>query len=76
MVIAATPVIRLTVSSRAPVLPGAVAPPAGESARAVTFGKGWLAVVTRGRRGTGSAFRVFHAESGLERLSAPILPSD
>jgi hypothetical protein len=32
----------------APALPGQVALPEGETARAVTFGRGWIAVVTEG----------------------------
>jgi hypothetical protein len=40
-------VIRLPgVNTSAPVLPETVALPAGETARAVTFGDGWIAVVT------------------------------
>lgn len=39
-------VIRLKSLSPAPTLPANITLPAGERARAVTFGSGWIAVVT------------------------------
>lgn len=43
-------VTRLPAAGRAPEVPAALALPAGETAAAVTFGKGWTAVVTESGR--------------------------
>ncbi len=43
-------VTRLPAASRGPEVPAALALPAGETAAAVTFGKGWTAVVTESGR--------------------------
>ncbi|MGA0541457.1 DUF6476 family protein [Neotabrizicola sp. VNH66] len=43
-------VTRLPAADRAPEVPATLALPAGETAAAVTFGKGWTAVVTESGR--------------------------
>lgn len=60
-------VIRLSdLSPAAPLLPPALELPAGESAQAVTFGAGWVAVVTAdGERR--ERIRVFDAADGAAR---------
>lgn len=54
-------VTRLPTGTPAPALPEALSLPAGEVAEAVTFGKGWTAVVTQSGRiliyGTDGALR-------------------
>jgi hypothetical protein len=67
-------VIRLAPLTRPPELPASLPLPRGESARAVTFGSDWIAVVTAdasGRerirvldRATGAARGVMEIESG------------
>ncbi|MBP7000487.1 DUF6476 family protein [Amaricoccus sp.] len=67
-------VIRLSALSPAqPLLPPALSLPAGESAQAVTFGAGWVAVVTvdAGRR---ERIRVFDAGGGAEIAALEIGP--
>ena len=49
-----------------PALPDTVALPAGETASAVTFGTGWIAVVTRDEAGR-ERVRVLDAETGADR---------
>ena len=65
-------VIRLAALSpgAVPALPAGVALPAGESARAVTFGTGWVAVVTADAGGV-ERIRVFDA-AGAERAAVVI----
>jgi hypothetical protein len=58
----------------APALPEAVALPAGETARAVTFGTGWIAVVTVDAAGV-ERIRVLDAASGAERGAVEIAPA-
>jgi hypothetical protein len=64
-------VIRLSALPSAPPLPPEVALPAGESARAVTFGDGWLAVVTVDGAGR-ERIRILDGASGAERAVAEI----
>jgi hypothetical protein len=64
-------VIRLAPLSRSPLLPDAIALPAGETASAVTLGTGWVAVVTADGAGR-ERIRVFDALSGAERASVAI----
>src|SRR6185436_19591962 len=59
-------VIRLGPTPPAPRLPPSVRLPAGESAEAVTFGEGWLAVVTIDGGGQ-ERIRVLDSRSGDER---------
>lgn len=49
-----------------PALPNTVTLPAGETASAVTFGPGWIAVVTTDEAGA-ERVRVLDAETGAER---------
>ena len=67
-------VIRLGPVPQAPRLPPAVRLPAGESARAVTFGSGWLAVVTVDDGGR-ERIRVLDARTGDERAVTEIAPA-
>jgi hypothetical protein len=68
-------VIRLSaLSSPPPGLPPEVALPAGESARAVTLGDGWLAVVTVDAEGR-ERIRVLDGATGAERGVAEIVPA-
>lgn len=66
-------VIRLAALSptTGPALPAGLALPAGESARAVTFGTGWVAVVTVDAAGA-ERIRVLDAATGAERASVAI----
>jgi hypothetical protein len=64
-------VIRLGPAPPAPRLPAAVRLPAGESAQAVTFGKGWVALVTVDRGGQ-ERIRVLDSQSGGERAMTEI----
>lgn len=73
LVIVATLVIRLGGGPPLPVLPEAVALPPGENARAVTFGAGWVAVVTVDAAGV-ERIRVWDSASGTERASLVIPP--
>lgn len=76
-VIATTLVIRLNAvgSPPPPILPETVTLPAGERARAVTFGEGWIAVVTTDAAGT-ERIRILNAATGAERASLTIPPAD
>jgi hypothetical protein len=65
-------VIRLSDVSRAPAMPPEVALPAGESARAVTLGDGWLAVVTVDAAGR-ERIRVLDRSTGAERSVTEIV---
>lgn len=53
----------------APALPATIALPEGEQARAVTFGPGWVAVVTQSDK-----ILVLDAETGALRQSLQIAP--
>jgi hypothetical protein len=75
LVIAATLVIRLSAGPSLPPLPEAVTLPAGETARAVTFGQGWIAVVTADDAGT-ERIRVMDGASGAPRGTLEIAPDD
>ena len=66
-------VIRLSALPSAPSLPPEVALPAGESARAVTLGDGWLAVVTVDAAGR-ERIRVLDRATGAERAVTEIAP--
>ncbi|GIX14068.1 MAG: hypothetical protein KatS3mg118_2027 [Paracoccaceae bacterium] len=61
-------VIRLTQTPppALPQLPSAVTLPAGETAEAVTFGRGWVLVVTRDREGRQRA-RIYDSATGAPR---------
>ena len=59
----------------APALPAEIALPAGESARAVTLGDGWLAVVTVDAAGR-ERIRVLDRATGAERAVTEIAPAD
>ena len=61
-------------SPRAPALPPEIALPAGESARAVTLGDGWLAVVTVDAAGR-ERIRVLDRATGAERAVTEIAPA-
>jgi len=61
-------------AGRLPALPSAVSLPAGETARAVTFGAGWVAVVTADPEGH-ERIRVLDARTGAERALAEIDPA-
>ena len=76
-VIATALVIRLNAvgSPPLPVLPEALTLPPGERARAVTFGEGWIAVVTTDAAGT-ERIRVLDPATGAERASVEIPPGD
>jgi len=56
-----------------PALPAAIALPAGESARAVTLGTGWVAVVTVDAAGV-ERIRVADAATGAELAAVEIAP--
>jgi Family of unknown function (DUF6476) len=66
-------VIRLSALAPAPGVPPEVALPAGESARAVTLGEGWLAVVTVNAEGQ-ERIRILDATTGAERAVVEIAP--
>lgn len=67
-------VIRLAaLEPPAPALPPAIALPAGETARAVTLGTGWVAVVTADAAGV-ERVRVFDAADGAPRGEIAIEP--
>jgi len=69
-------VIRLSALQRPPLaLPPEVALPAGETARAVTRGDGWLAVVTTDAAGR-ERIRVLDRATGAERAVTEIAPPD
>ncbi len=77
LVIAAALVIRLNAPTAPalPVLPATVVLPAGEAARAVTFGEGWIAVVTTDGAGR-EHIRVFDTASGAARAGIEIINTD
>jgi hypothetical protein len=75
LVIAVTLVIRLSAGPSMPALPRAVTVPAGETARAVTIGEGWIAVVTADGAGV-ERIRVLDAASGAPRGTIEITPGD
>jgi hypothetical protein len=66
-------VIRLGVAGQAVPLPETVALPAGESARAVTLGSDWIAVVTVDDDGV-ERIRVLDRATGTPRGLAEITP--
>ena len=66
-------VIRLSALSRGPELPPEIALPAGENARAVTLGEGWIAVVSVDPEGR-ERIRVLDALTGAERAVTEIAP--
>jgi hypothetical protein len=66
-------VIRLAALSPRTDLPAEVSLPAGESARAVTLGDGWLAVVTVDEAGR-ERIRVLDRATGAERAVTEIVP--
>jgi hypothetical protein len=66
--------IRLTSVGDVPDLPPAVRLPPGERASAVTFGDGWLAVVTVDGAGR-ERVRVLDGGSGAERGAVEITPA-
>lgn len=68
-------VIRLAAFAPAapPDLPAAIALPADEGARAVTFGRGWIAVVTEDAAGV-ERIRLFDAATGASRAEVVIDP--
>jgi hypothetical protein len=68
-------VIRLSALAPDPSLPAEIALPAGESARAVTLGDGWLAVVTVDAAGR-ERIRVLDRATGAERAVTEIAPAD
>lgn len=69
-------VIRLSALSPPParLLPAEFVLPEGEAARAVTFGSGWVAVVTVDAAGT-EQIRVLDADTGAERAGVLIAPA-
>ncbi len=67
-------VIRLGATPPAPQLPAEVRLPAGETATAVTFGRGWVAVVSVDAGGR-ERIRVLDAASGAERATLEIPPA-
>ena len=62
-------VIRLPGTQAIPVLPEGVSLPQGATAEAVTFGQGWIAVVTGGNQ-----ILIYDAASGTLRQTANIAP--
>ena len=68
-------VIRLQAMPAPLALPPEVRLPAGESARAVTLGSDWLAVVTVDATGQ-ERIRVLDRASGAERAGVKIAPRD
>ena len=73
LIIAATLVIRLSARPSLPPLPETVTVPGGESVRAVTFGEGWIAVVTADGEGV-ERIRVLDAATGAARGNLEITP--
>lgn len=57
-----------------PMLPPEISLPPGESARAITLGVGWIAVVTVDAAGT-ERVRILDAATGAERGLAEIAPA-
>jgi hypothetical protein len=68
-------VIRLAPLSRPVALPPAVRLPDGETARAVTLGSDWLAVVTVDGEGR-ERIRVIDRATGVTRGLAEVVPAD
>jgi hypothetical protein len=66
-------VIRLSSIGAAPEVPAGVALPAGETAEAVTMGKGWIAVVTVDEAGK-ERIRVLDAATGAPLAVTEIVP--
>jgi Family of unknown function (DUF6476) len=75
IVIVALLAIRLAPFARAPSLPDIVRLPAGESARAVTLGEGWLAVVTVDAAGR-ERIRLIDRATGAARGVTLIEPAE
>ncbi|MBU3036403.1 DUF6476 family protein [Tritonibacter mobilis] len=67
LVVIALLVIRLSDDTAAPQLPAEITLPDGATARAVTFGTGWLAVVT-----TDDQILILDSETGALRQSVQI----
>ena len=67
-------VIRLSMLPSAPGCPPEIALPPGESARAVTLGEGWIAVVTVDAAGR-ERIRVLDRATGAERALTEIAPA-
>ncbi len=67
LVVIALLVIRLSDDTSAPRLPAEITLPDGATARAVTFGTGWLAVVT-----TDDQILILDSETGALRQSVQI----
>lgn len=74
LVIAAALVIRLSAPPPRPPLPEAITLPPGETARAVTYGEGWIALVTVDAGGQ-ERIRVLDAATGAPRGSLDIPPA-
>jgi hypothetical protein len=68
-------VIRLGSLGAPPPLPPELTLPPGESARAVTLGEGWVAVVTVDRAGR-ERIRVLDRATGAERAVTEIAPAE
>jgi hypothetical protein len=68
-------VIRLPSRPALPELPAEIRLPAGETAGAVTFGGGWIAVVTVDPSGQ-ERIRVLDAATGAPRGTAEIAPRE
>jgi Family of unknown function (DUF6476) len=64
-------VIRFPSSAPRPALPDAIALPAGTKAEAVTFGRGWVAVVT-----DADEIVIFDVKTGAERQRVRIAPAE
>lgn len=78
IVIVATLVIRLGAAPPVPVLPvlpASVTLPDGETARAVTFGSGWVAVVTMDATGV-ERIHVWDTAGGRARATMEIPPAE
>lgn len=71
VIIVATLVIRLTATPPPFVLPDDITLPAGETASAVTFGDGWIAVVTTDTEGA-QKIRILNRLTGEPVTQVPI----
>ncbi len=71
ILIVVTLVLRLTATPPPLVLPEEIPLPAGESAAAVTFGDGWIALVTRDASGT-ERIRILDRVTGDPIAEVPI----
>lgn len=67
-------VIRLARPDPLPELPTGITLPAGETARAVTFGTGWVAVVTADAAGV-ERIRVLDSATGVIRAVTEVQPA-